>query len=504
MKVMLSVTGPGPLWTSRTPQRHNPRYKPRSARCSRVREGGGDALRRPRRPLPDLERAEQSRAGSSRSRPACRQRVRRRPRRTSTAGSCARRRRRSSAPTRARRCCSASSRRAGTGRSRRARPSRRCRSCARWRAWTGATSRLRRRALPRASSRRGRTPSATTRTASSSGPRTRTRTATRPRSATCRGCSAVLDRLTRMGRIGAPRRKFDVYLTEFSYQTSPPDHEVGVSLGRQARYLQQAAYLAWRLPRVRNLTQYQWRDEPVIVRGRGVKSYSGWQSGLRYVNDKPKPAMRAFLRAVRDRRRPARAGREVLGPDPPGERRADGHGAAAAAGPEGVPARRRRCRPTRAATGRGGCRSSGGRSTASRGRRPGVTAGADRRRARLSGVVEVAGEPGAALARVAVSDFRDVLHGGLLAAGPGRGRADGALAGAGRAVEGGPRRRAVRAGGAAAGLARGDRLRGRGAAGRARGARGGAGARRLRALAAGRRAGAGARRGAAGRGVRRP
>ena len=67
-----------------------------------------------------------------------------------------------------------------------------------------------------------------------------------------------------MGRIGAPRRKFDVYLTEFSYQTSPPDREVGVSLGRQARYIQQAAYLAWRMPRVRNLTQYQWRDEPVV------------------------------------------------------------------------------------------------------------------------------------------------------------------------------------------------------------------------------------------------
>ena len=68
----------------------------------------------------------------------------------------------------------------------------------------------------------------------------------------------MLDRLTRMGRIVAPRRKFDVHLTEFGYQTSPPDHEVGVSLGRQSRYLQQAAYLAWRTPRVRNLTQYQW------------------------------------------------------------------------------------------------------------------------------------------------------------------------------------------------------------------------------------------------------
>ena len=28
MRVMLSVTGPGPLWTSRSPRKHNPRYKP--------------------------------------------------------------------------------------------------------------------------------------------------------------------------------------------------------------------------------------------------------------------------------------------------------------------------------------------------------------------------------------------------------------------------------------------------------------------------------------------
>jgi hypothetical protein len=105
---------------------------------------------------------------------------------------------------------------------------------------------------------------------------------------------SVLDRLTRSGRIGAPGRRFDVYLTEFGYQTSPPDHGVGISLARHARYLQQAAYLAWRLPRVRNITQYQWRDEPVVARGGGLRGYSGWQSGLRYVNDKPKPAFRGF------------------------------------------------------------------------------------------------------------------------------------------------------------------------------------------------------------------
>ena len=105
---------------------------------------------------------------------------------------------------------------------------------------------------------------------------------------------AALDRLTRSGRIGAPGKRFDVYLTEFGYQTSPPDHLVGITLAQQARYLQQASYVAWRQPRVRNVTQYEWRDEPVAFRGRGKPSYAGWQSGLRYVDDRPKPAMKTF------------------------------------------------------------------------------------------------------------------------------------------------------------------------------------------------------------------
>jgi len=105
----------------------------------------------------------------------------------------------------------------------------------------------------------------------------------------------VLDRLTSRGRIRAPGNRFDVYLTEFGYQTSPPDHVIGVSLAEQARYLQQAAYVAWRHPRIRNLTQYQWRDEPVAARGLTTgAAYAGWQSGLRFVNDRPKPVMSAF------------------------------------------------------------------------------------------------------------------------------------------------------------------------------------------------------------------
>ena len=58
-------------------------------------------------------------------------------------------------------------------------------------------------------------------------------------------------------------RRFNLYLDEYGYQTRPPDRTAGVSLANQDRWLQRAAYRAWRDRRVRLLTQYQWYDEPL-------------------------------------------------------------------------------------------------------------------------------------------------------------------------------------------------------------------------------------------------
>jgi hypothetical protein len=66
---------------------------------------------------------------------------------------------------------------------------------------------------------------------------------------------------------------------------------VGIPLALQTRYLQQAAYLAFRQPRVSGLSFYQWDDEPVVDRGSGTKRYSGWQTGLRFDSGRPKPAL---------------------------------------------------------------------------------------------------------------------------------------------------------------------------------------------------------------------
>ena len=102
---------------------------------------------------------------------------------------------------------------------------------------------------------------------------------------------ALLDAIQRAGglrnTLGRTRR-FGLWLTEYGYQTNPPDRFVGVRPERQAEWLQQGAYMAWRDARVRNLTQYVWRDERTGPRG------AGWQSGLRFVDDRPKPALRGF------------------------------------------------------------------------------------------------------------------------------------------------------------------------------------------------------------------
>jgi hypothetical protein len=104
----------------------------------------------------------------------------------------------------------------------------------------------------------------------------------------------VTDRLTRLGRLRSPSGRLPLRLTEFGYQTRPPDRGIGVTLARQAGYLQLAAYMAWRNPRVLTLTQYQWRDERVRYAGPGTKAFAGWQSGLHFLDGRPKPSLRAF------------------------------------------------------------------------------------------------------------------------------------------------------------------------------------------------------------------
>jgi cellulase (glycosyl hydrolase family 5) len=103
----------------------------------------------------------------------------------------------------------------------------------------------------------------------------------------------ALDRLVRRGRIKPSRgRRLGVYYTEFGYQTNPPDPFAGISLRRQSRYLQQAAYLVWRIPRIHALNQFRLTDG--ALRGRGLAAFREFQSGLLFSSRRAKPSFRSF------------------------------------------------------------------------------------------------------------------------------------------------------------------------------------------------------------------
>ncbi len=107
----------------------------------------------------------------------------------------------------------------------------------------------------------------------------------------------TLDGIQKSGRFlnaGSKTKKFDIYFTEYGYQTNPPDPYQGVSSTEQLNWVQQGAYMAWRQPRVKMMIQYLWRDDPVNTRGQGSAAYSGWQSGLYSFDARKKPLRDAF------------------------------------------------------------------------------------------------------------------------------------------------------------------------------------------------------------------
>jgi len=100
--------------------------------------------------------------------------------------------------------------------------------------------------------------------------------------ASSRRLARLLDAGAKRGRIP---RGLPIHYTEHGYQSSPPDVTFGVSLARQAAYLNQSDWIAFRDPRVHTVAQYKLVDDPIV---------SGFQSGLRFSDGRPKPAYDAY------------------------------------------------------------------------------------------------------------------------------------------------------------------------------------------------------------------
>jgi hypothetical protein len=108
-------------------------------------------------------------------------------------------------------------------------------------------------------------------------PNTRPSSATR--SITLGNINVLIDEVR---RLWGPKR---LWITEYGYQTNPPDSFFGVSYAKQALYLKQAYGIARANPRIDMMLWFLLRDEHRLM---------GWQSGLITAAGKRKPAFDAF------------------------------------------------------------------------------------------------------------------------------------------------------------------------------------------------------------------
>jgi hypothetical protein len=121
--------------------------------------------------------------------------------------------------------------------------------------------------------------------------------ATGPEAATARmgelgRLTALLGALHAAGRL---ERALPVYLTEYGFQTDPPDPTAPWSLDEQARMLAEGEAIAHRHPEVRSVSQFLVRDLPPVADApTEAARWRSWQTGLRFADGRPKPAHAAF------------------------------------------------------------------------------------------------------------------------------------------------------------------------------------------------------------------
>jgi len=94
-----------------------------------------------------------------------------------------------------------------------------------------------------------------------------------------------------LARINALYGPKHLWITEYGYETNPPDRTLmGTSWAKQALYLKQAYAIAQKSPRIDMMLWFLVRDQPAI---------GAWQSGLETVTDTKKPAWTVFTNLPR-------------------------------------------------------------------------------------------------------------------------------------------------------------------------------------------------------------
>jgi hypothetical protein len=100
----------------------------------------------------------------------------------------------------------------------------------------------------------------------------------------------ISDLLTRLDELYGG--SMPVWITEYAYETNPPDPEIGVSWETQAEWMQEAYELAAENPRIELFAWFLLKDETDL--NGAEPGVPGWQSGLLTADGQRKPAFDTF------------------------------------------------------------------------------------------------------------------------------------------------------------------------------------------------------------------
>jgi hypothetical protein len=103
--------------------------------------------------------------------------------------------------------------------------------------------------------------------------------------------------LDRAERTWGNRRRQNIWITEYGYQTTPPDPIAGVAPDRQGPLTAWGEYMAYRNPRVASIAQFLFVDDkPLPQYDEGdARRWMTWQSGLFAQDGAAKPFLRDYI-----------------------------------------------------------------------------------------------------------------------------------------------------------------------------------------------------------------
>jgi hypothetical protein len=131
--------------------------------------------------------------------------------------------------------------------------------------------------------------------------------------ATLSGVPRLTRTLDRAMAVYGQRAKLPVWMTEYGYQTAPPDPTIGVPWWQQADWLDEADYRAYRNPRIASFAQFLLVDDGPLTRYKpdDPRYWGTFQTGLVTSDGRHKPSYESFKRPITVSPRRVRRGHRI-------------------------------------------------------------------------------------------------------------------------------------------------------------------------------------------------